>query len=224
MVMPHAPRPSPGHKHPRAPAIRRFAIPAATRSPGPVMGSRAQRTRALILDTARELFVNYGYPGTTIDRIAREAGMSRASVYTYYPTKRDILLATGETAFAESEAVIAELGRLPARARGAELEGWVRSYMDFLERHGAFVLVLAQAVRDDHELRKVGLREYRRLARRLAAELTRLRGAEVPAAYALAVLGVMERFAMWRSSGLDPIGEDTPAVVAGIITALVAAR
>lgn len=165
----------------------------------------------------------HGYGGTTIDGIAKSAGISRASVYTYYPTKRDVLLATGETTFADGEAVIARLGELSVPARIGELEKWSQDYLDFLDQHGAFVLVLSQAATDDPELRRVGIREYRRTAKKLAAALTRLRAAnrsEVPIGQALAIMAIMERFAMWRSSGMPLVEEDAAASVARTIHAV----
>jgi AcrR family transcriptional regulator len=189
------------------------------------MGERATQTRQLILDTARELFMAHGYGGTTIDRIAKSAGISRASVYTYYPTKRDVLLATGETSFADGEAVIARLGEISAPARVGDLEKWAQDYLDFLEQRGAFVLVLSQAAIDDPDLRKVGVREYRRTGRKLAAALSRLGAAgddEVPVNQAFAVLAVIERFAMWKASGMPLAGDDAAATVARTIHAVLA--
>ncbi len=165
----------------------------------------------------------HGYGGTTIDRIAKSAGISRASVYTYYPTKRDVLLATGVTAFADGESVIARLNDLAVPACVAELEKWAQDYLDHLEQHGAFVLVFSQAAMDDPELRRVGIRECRRTARKLAAGLSRLRAAnrgEVPVDQAVAVLAILERFAMWRASGMPLIGDDGAATVARTIDAI----
>ena len=207
----------------RSTSLRRFGIEAEARSPGPANGERAAHTRQLILDTARDLFMSYGYGGTTVDRIAKSAGISRASVYTYYPTKRDVLLATGETAFANAESVIARLAEVSVPARVADLEKWAQDYLDFLEQHGAFVLVLSQAAMEDPELRRVGGREYRRAARKLATALTRLRaadGGEVPVSQAVAILALMERFAMWRASGMALIGDDAAATVARTIDAV----
>jgi AcrR family transcriptional regulator len=47
--------------------------------------------RAQILDAARENFARYGLAGTTVDDIARRAGMAKGTVYLYYRSKDEIL-------------------------------------------------------------------------------------------------------------------------------------
>jgi len=46
-----------------------------------------------ILDAATELFRGRGYRGTDMERIAREVGLARNSLYRYYTNKDHILLA-----------------------------------------------------------------------------------------------------------------------------------
>ena len=45
-----------------------------------------------ITEAASALFIATGYETTTIDDIARAVGMSRRSVFRYFPTKEDIVL------------------------------------------------------------------------------------------------------------------------------------
>ncbi len=40
-----------------------------------------------ILNTARLAFLQFGVAGTTMDRIAKESGVSKATLYKYYPSK-----------------------------------------------------------------------------------------------------------------------------------------
>ncbi len=51
--------------------------------PRPGRQERAER----ILDTAARLFVRYGYDKTTVDEIAREAGVAKGTLYLYWPSK-----------------------------------------------------------------------------------------------------------------------------------------
>jgi len=45
----------------------------------------------LILDAAQRRFISYGYSKVTMDEIAEDIGMGKASLYYYFPTKDDIL-------------------------------------------------------------------------------------------------------------------------------------
>src|SRR5262245_61631440 len=44
-----------------------------------------------ILDAARESFARHGMSGTTVDGIARSAGVAKGTVYLYYKSKEEIL-------------------------------------------------------------------------------------------------------------------------------------
>src|SRR5215210_6488397 len=52
---------------------------------------QALETRRLIVDTARELFLERGYAATTIDAIAGKAGVAVSTVYAIFKNKRAIL-------------------------------------------------------------------------------------------------------------------------------------
>lgn len=61
---------------------------------------RRQQTRADILRTAFELFARSGYDAVTMDTIAEAAGVSRATLFNYFPQKelmlRDMAAARAE--------------------------------------------------------------------------------------------------------------------------------
>ncbi|HEY8378430.1 MAG TPA: helix-turn-helix domain-containing protein [Nannocystis sp.] len=82
------------------------------------------RKRARLLDTAIALFVAHGYRKTSIDDIARAAGIAKGTVYLYFATKVDLLL----TAFAYEKlrrfALLDGLDALPPRER---LRRWIRA-------------------------------------------------------------------------------------------------
>ena len=47
-----------------------------------------------ILEAARQVFARHGYPAATVDEIADTAGVAKGTVYLYFPSKRDLFLAT----------------------------------------------------------------------------------------------------------------------------------
>lgn len=54
---------------------------------------RPDERRAAILDIAREAFLQDGYSGTSMSRIAALVGGSKATLYSYFPSKKDLFVA-----------------------------------------------------------------------------------------------------------------------------------
>lgn len=69
-----------------------------------------------ILHTANELFLDYGFKSVTMDDIAKELGMSKKTIYTYYKTKSDLVYDCVMDTFAQiSEGIdfICAIGKNP---------------------------------------------------------------------------------------------------------------
>ncbi len=141
------------------------------RHPGAVPGARANRTIATILDATRQIFLTRGYAGTTIDEITRAAGVSRASFYTYFPSKRDVLLALGANSLGAGSDMVEALGEVAVDAGMDALEDWVRRYFTMLDEHGSFAFAWTQAAHEDEEIRLVGMKAHLALARRMGVVL-----------------------------------------------------
>ena len=50
-------------------------------------------TRQKILDAAYESFYAHGYQGTTMDQIIENSGVSKPTLYSYFPTKEELCVA-----------------------------------------------------------------------------------------------------------------------------------
>lgn len=57
------------------------------------VSSRGQQRKAKILSAATKLFLSQGYGETSIDAIVEKSGGSKATLYSYYPTKADLFRA-----------------------------------------------------------------------------------------------------------------------------------
>jgi len=70
-----------------------LSVPGGTREKARLTHRQRQalETRRLIVDTARELFLERGYAATTIDAIAGKAGVAVSTVYAIFKNKRAIL-------------------------------------------------------------------------------------------------------------------------------------
>jgi len=165
------------------------------------LGTRALRTRDYLIQTAKALFLERGYGGTTIDHIAEAAGVSRASFYTYFPSKRETLLAAGTEGLELSMRTIAALADIPDKWTLDHLKAWIKSYLDYLDNHGGFLLVWSQAAWKDDELRSIGIKGSMRASGIIGAELQRLGASNLtdPRIQGQAVMAMLDRFwYVWR--------------------------
>jgi AcrR family transcriptional regulator len=93
---------------------------------------KKERTRRLLSETARRLFLERGFEAVTVAEVAREAGVAEKTVFNYFPAKEDLFYG-GLEAFEEEM-----LAAVRERDRGI---GVVAAFRDFLmSRRGALQL------------------------------------------------------------------------------------
>lgn len=63
-------------------------------APHGLRAARTERTRAAIRESALRLAGDRGYEATTMEDVAADAGVSRRTVFNYFPTKADLFLFT----------------------------------------------------------------------------------------------------------------------------------
>jgi AcrR family transcriptional regulator len=170
-----------------------FLAPAAIRQSDRALGPRAQRTIALIIEATREVFLTRGYAGTSIDEIARLADVSRASFYTYFPSKREVLLAVGAHSASETAELIARLPGLGTTRAG--ITEFTSLYFELLDRHGSFAFAWTQAAQEDAEIRTAGMRRHLRLCKEFGEALATTAGKTIgdSAVLGLTVTAMLER-------------------------------
>jgi AcrR family transcriptional regulator len=89
---------------------------------------KKQRTRQLIADTARAMFVERGFDAVAVAEVARSAEVAEATVFNYFPTKEDLVFQGMEAFEAElldavrerpvGEPVLTAFGRFLLAPRG----------------------------------------------------------------------------------------------------------
>ena len=73
---------------------------------------KKERTRRTIALAARELFLSKGFDETTVDEVAESAGVSRRTVFRYFPTKESMVFPhRGERLERFQELMLHELAR-----------------------------------------------------------------------------------------------------------------
>lgn len=71
-------------------------------SPKPSQPNRPKKTAA-ILDGAMQVFLDQGYAGTTMDKVASAAGVSKPTVYNHFQDKEELFNALMEKLILEKE-------------------------------------------------------------------------------------------------------------------------
>lgn len=158
-------------------------------------------TAAAIETCALRLFAEQGFDETTVPQIARAAGVSRATVFRYFPAKEDIVFARHPR---EVEALRSAIRAHPeAGTDRDEMIAALEAFVEFLERDAEH-LALRVAVLDTHpQLASRALADRAEFAEAIAEELS---GGEDPdlrvhvlASAVMAALVLALR--VWRESG-----------------------
>lgn len=165
------------------------------RHPAEDLGPRAVRTVTRILDATRSIFLTHGYAGTTVDEITRVAGVSRPSFYTYFPSKRDALLALGTRSAQAGQAIMDRAKQLTRPISKAQIETFVSDCFEVLDEQASFSFAWTQAAHQDEEIRKAGMRRHVQMCSALGRILGDLRAEpfDEPEAQGLLFFSQLER-------------------------------
>jgi AcrR family transcriptional regulator len=102
----------------------------ATETVGPRLEPDARRAHLLAVGTAA--FGSKAYDEVQIDQIAQEAGVSRALLYHYFPSKRAFFAAIVQLGYDE----ILEVTRPdPSLPPAAQLQAGLQAYLDYVQSH-----------------------------------------------------------------------------------------
>jgi AcrR family transcriptional regulator len=176
--------------------------------------SLQRRKRALVRGeisrVAWDLFGAEGYEATTVDEIARAAGVSRRTFFRYFASKEDVLV---ETSDALAEDLLAAFSRRPATepplvAVHRALRPVVEARLADAEQARAIIRLL----RESRTLRRAMLERHARMEERLAALMAVRLGTDPRKDSAPALLAFVTRalldtaFNVWFDQRPDDVG------------------
>jgi AcrR family transcriptional regulator len=108
--------------------------------------------RRMLLELGGELFARHSYDELSMARIAREAGISKALLYHYFPSKRDYLVAS----LAEAATELARVTEPdPALPPVEALASSVGAYLEWIERNELAYTKLIASVGAVPEVRRL---------------------------------------------------------------------
>lgn len=102
--------------------------------PIPLRKQQKNYTRQRLLQVSRELFVKGGTQATGIDDIARAAGTSRATVYTHFSGKQDIIRELLSEMWDQALGLCETFDALPDCSE-PNVRGWLREVFDTWEEY-----------------------------------------------------------------------------------------
>ena len=90
-----------------------------------------QQKKLQILQAALELFARQGFHATSVDQIARHAGVSKGLIYNYFTSKQDLLVAIINSIFAEMDKAFPDVD--PQSLSSENLENYILTSMQAIE-------------------------------------------------------------------------------------------
>ncbi len=135
-----------------------MTVPVKAAEGEPSQGqSRTRRTRAAVIDAARQLFLAQGYSATTVDAVSRLSDTPPATVYRLFSSKLGILKALLDVSIAGDDEPVAVMERPQVRdllAAGdprEQIEGFAAMLTSLLGRSTPVYRILSDASRSEAE-------------------------------------------------------------------------
>jgi len=95
--------------------------------------------RNIILDAAERVFATTPFPEVNMRNIAREAGISPASIYTYFPDQETLFV----EAYLRGSKDVLEMFKTRAEQSADPLGGVVEAYIDYFTSHDVYFRMMA---------------------------------------------------------------------------------
>jgi AcrR family transcriptional regulator len=130
----------------------------ASGEPGTRRAAQARATRRRIIDGAAKLFVEQGYAATTLDQIAKDAGVAVQTVYFHFRNKATVLKEILDVAAVGDDEPVPLLDRPSARRVREEPDGrralaiWMRNARAIFGRAAPIMKIVRDAAGSDPEM------------------------------------------------------------------------
>jgi AcrR family transcriptional regulator len=145
---------------------------------------KARGAREKVLRTACELFYEQGIRAVGVDTIVEQAGVAKTSLYRWFPTKDDLVVAflewRDQLFWEQWDQVAAKHQQQPRREMLAQLR-WINAYIGSAAYRGCpFIKASGEFFDEDHPVRVV-IRQHKECLRERLVRLAQDAGAPAPA-------------------------------------------
>ncbi|WP_295120847.1 TetR/AcrR family transcriptional regulator [uncultured Leifsonia sp.] len=215
---------------PRHSSIREGSGHRAAGAGASASGRPRASSRGMLAEAAAELFLEQTYAGTTVDDIARRAGVSRATFFNYFSSKSDLLWLEVDESLAAFPGMLAAAND-DVEPMAAVLAAVLRLADGFGPERLPLAVTQVELMGTDAELQASALPRFLAVVRQVSAAIARRSGDDadglLPRAAATAVVGAAVAAAgAWARAGvgrgpLTPVmREAVEPVCAGYAAAL----
>jgi AcrR family transcriptional regulator len=183
---------------------------------GSLREEQKKLTRNRLLDAAVTVFTEKAFVDTTMEDIARAAGVTRVTVYAHFPGKGDIIQALADRVYDTMAEVYVGLAEIPQWTPAA-IRKWLDDAVEQWRGMAPTLRVVhvGGAMSGAHDFMKSRNRyvdEHERYAAVLAGDAERWRGVSPPQAHQRAVMAVLQSesfLTTWIAADL-PLATDDP--------------
>lgn len=158
---------------------------------------RTAETREALIGATVGLLQRVGYSGTTTERVAEEAGVSRGALRHHFPTRAQLMADVVSAVYEQEHATYQEMAA--TKGRGKRVSDWPSMLWEVLSRpSGVAVLEIIQASRSDAELAELVAPLQARLEQMSVAAMSERFGTDAGPERLAAI-----RFFVWAIRGLS---------------------
>ena len=93
------------------------------------------KRKILIIEAAERVFVNKPYNKVSMQEIAREAGLAKSSIYTYFPNQESLFL---ETFLRDLALLMEDFNTIISGEGEVNLGDLISTFIDHFDRHDSF--------------------------------------------------------------------------------------
>ena len=120
---------------------------------------RREKNKQAIIKAAEAVFSRQGYGLARVDDIAREVQFSKATLYRYFRSKREIFIEVIRSSFTDLEKIIAKIQR-SGRSAEQKLRDMIHCVMDFYKKKENIVRIFFIETQTLHKTFAIGVHGY----------------------------------------------------------------
>jgi AcrR family transcriptional regulator len=134
--------------------------------------AKGRRTRARLMDSAEQVFIEKGYLAARVADIAQAAGLAHGSFYTYFDSKEDVFRQVADRVVQDVYGALE--GGVAGGTPLERIQASNRRYLELYERHADMLALIEQVATFDERFRAMRLELRLRFVARIERAVRRI--------------------------------------------------